>query len=162
MGVFYSVAPLDETTIEYLHQVGANIPERVVESRNPTLEEVRAACADIRNLKVEVFTPPTHAWQVVIGDVNDHPNEPFTILNVDEFKGCESEPHSIWFDKGWPVLILQIVHSLSRRCGPLAIVPDTGCTPIVVTSSDDIDSLLQTWSHTRGIPDDGTPSHKAM
>jgi hypothetical protein len=48
-------------------------------------------------------------------------------------------------------LILRIVHDLSRRCGPLVLCPDTGCVPIVVTATDSVESLFQTWEHTRGV-----------
>ena len=97
------------------------------------------------------FSPPEHAWQIMISGLIDPDNEPWTLLNLREFDGDECKPHSIWFERGWPSLILRIVHSLSAKCGPLAIVPDTGCPPVVVCPGDDVGVLFVTWEHTRGV-----------
>jgi hypothetical protein len=75
-------------------------------------------------------------------------HEPWTLLNVDDFNGDEDAPHSIWFEKRWPCLILRIAKALSCNCGPLVIIPDTGCAPVIVSSTDNVDGLLSTWEHT--------------
>ena len=150
MGVLYTVVPLEEQIADYLLDVGATVPGWTTASRNPTPREIRTVCTALLNLKIEMLSPPVYAWQVMIEGLRDPENEPWTILNVDHFNGDENAPHSIWFEKGWPSLILRIVNALSSNCGPLVIIPDTGCTPIVVSTSDDVGDLLSTWEHTHG------------
>ena len=150
MGVLYTIVPLDDSITGYLRDVGVDYPAECVPSRNPTPRELREATATLADQKV-TYSPPGHAWQIMIEGRNDPDYEPWTLLNVTAFSGDETEPHSIWFEKGWPSLILRVVHILSARCGPLVIVPDTGCTPIVVGEGDDPRILFETWEHTRGV-----------
>jgi hypothetical protein len=151
MGVLYSVLPLDASITPYLREVGTVVPEGGQESRNPTPLEVRAVCETLTDLKVTACSPPSHHWHIMIEGLKDPEKEPWTLLHLDNFNGDETVPHSIWFEKGWPSLILRIVHGLSAKCGPLVIIPDTGCTPIVVSGGDDVSILLAMWEHTRGI-----------
>ena len=151
MGVLYIISPLEKAIAVYLREIGVAVPNCSIPSRNPTPQELRTTCARLTDLKVDLFLPPKCAWQIVIQGLQDPDNEPWTILNVTDFNGDETVPHAIWFEKGWPSLILRIVHALSMTCGPLVIVPDTGCTPVVVNSSDDVGVLFATWEHTRGI-----------
>jgi hypothetical protein len=151
MGVLYSIVPLDESITPYLRDLGVTLPDSGIPSRNPTPLELRAVAADLTDLSVDLHSPPGHAWQIMIQGTKDPDNEPWTLLNVTEFNGDESKPHAIWFEKGWPSLILRVVHALSVRCGPLVIVPDTGCKPIVVSAGDDVGKLFATWEHTRGV-----------
>jgi len=149
MGVLYTIVPLDESLAAYIRDVGGVVPQWSGPSRNPTPQEVRAVCGELSDLKVTMYSPPEHAWQIMIEGFHDADDEPWTLLNVFEFNGDETQPHAIWFDKGWPSLILRIVRELSAHCGPLVIVPDTGCNPIVVSAHDDVAKLFATWEHTR-------------
>jgi hypothetical protein len=151
MGVLYSIVPLDESIAPYLRDVGVEFTDSGNSSRNPTPLELRAVAAQLTDLHVDLYSPPEHAWQIMIQGKKDPDNEPWTLLNVTEFSGDETVPHAIWFEKGWPSLILRVVHALSLRCGPLVIVPDTGCKPIVVSASDDVGRLFANWEHTRGV-----------
>src|SRR5262249_19312203 len=144
-----TVVPLDDTLAEYLRKVGVELPEGNLSSRNPTPRELREVAGSRTDLTVTVFSPPEHAWQIMFEGRNDPDHEPWTLLNVFEFSGDETAPHTIWFEKGWPSLILRIVHALSVCCGPLVVIPDTGCQPIVVSTGDDVPTLLATWEHTR-------------
>jgi hypothetical protein len=151
MGVLYTVVPVDDSITGYLRDAGIELPAASIPSRNPTPKELREVVATLVDQKVTVYSPPEHSWQIMIEGRNDPDNEPWTLLNVDAFSGDETEPHSIWFEKGWASLILRVVHALSARCGPLVIWPDTGEQPIVVTAADDPDVLFATWEHTRGV-----------
>jgi hypothetical protein len=151
MGVLYTIMPLDEAIAGYVRDVGGAVPEWSVASRNPTPQEVRTVCAGVTDLNVQRFSPPEHAWQIMIEGFNDPDNEPWTLLNIADFNGDETAPQPIYFEKGWPSLILRIVRALSVQCGPLVIIPDTGCVPIVVSSNDSVDVLFATWEHTRGV-----------
>jgi hypothetical protein len=151
MGVLYTVVPLDEPIAGYIRDLGGVAPSFDAPSREPTPQELRTVCRSLTDLKVTMYSPPGHAWQIMIEGLRDPDNEPWTLLNVRDFNGDETVPHSIWFEKGWPSLILRIVGSLAAYCGPLVIVPDTGCVPIVVSAEDDVSVLFTTWEHTRGV-----------
>ena len=149
MGVIYIVEPLDDEIADYLHDVGVIVPEWKGLCRNPTPKEIREVCGNLTDLSVQYFSPPEHHWQVMIEGKNNPENEPWTLLNVRNFNGCEDEPHAISFEKGWPSLILRIVLGLSAKCGPLVVVPDTGDAPLAVSPVDSVENLLTIWEHTQ-------------
>ncbi|WP_299413754.1 hypothetical protein [Acaryochloris sp. IP29b_bin.148] len=49
--------------------------------------------------------------------------------------------------KGWPELIIKVVHRIAQQCGPIAIVPDTGYPAVVVEADSDVDDIISTWEH---------------
>ncbi|HWB05787.1 MAG TPA: hypothetical protein VG796_22390 [Verrucomicrobiales bacterium] len=160
MGVFYSVAPLDDSLAACFREVGVELPQNRGYSRNPTPQEARDVCLALTEFNVEAFAPPECAWRIVIMGRKDSPaaseidyeTEPWTTLNVHDFDGNETTPHTIWFEKGWPALILRIVHALTEKCGTLIIIPDTGCKPLAVRAADDVRELYDSWEHALGCP----------
>jgi hypothetical protein len=149
MGVLYSIVPLDDSIAPYLRDLGVTFSDSGIPGRNPTPLELRTIASELTDLSVELPSPPEEAWQIMIQWKTDPENEPWTLLNVTDFTGDETVPHAIWFEKGWPSLILRVVHLLSFRCGPLVVFPDTGCEPIVVSANDDVRQLLANWEHVR-------------
>jgi hypothetical protein len=85
--------------------------------------------------------PKAH-WQAVIEGTK---GDEGTILNVEKFKDTEDKPLPIFFEKGSPALILEIVKRLASTCGPLVVIPDSGDTPIAVTSTASVKKLLKQW-----------------
>lgn len=155
MGVIYSVFPLDDEIADYLRDMGIAVPGVDRPARNPTPREVREVCASLTDCRAEILTPPKYdGWQVNLEGRAAPEREPWTVLQVSDFNGSEEAPHSIWFEKGWPELILRVVHGLARTCGPLVIIPDTGEDPAVVTSSDLVDEILRAWEHTEDVEDE--------
>ncbi len=152
MGVFYWIVPIDKKVADYLRGIGASVPHSENDSRNPTPQELRTICGRMTDVKVDFLASPNHSWQIWFEGLNDPGHEPWTLLNIHKFNGNESAPHSIWFEKGWPSLIVRIVHTLAAICGPLVIFPDTGCSPLIVTSDGDAQQLFATWEHARGLP----------
>jgi hypothetical protein len=153
VGVLYSVFPLDDEIATYVRDTGGSVPRFKRSSRHPTPAEIRAACDALPKQRTEYNVNPTGVWQAMVQGANDPDTEPWTLLNVQEFSGSEDEPHRIWFEKGWPSLILEIVRRLAGPCGPLVIVADTGAAPLVVSHSDSTEELFATWEHTRGATD---------
>jgi hypothetical protein len=147
MGVFYHIHPFDDEMASFLEAIGAAVPDSDEPSRNPTLAEVRDVCGALQGFKIEFNVKPKSHWQAVIESTR---GDEGTILNVEKFKGAEDKPHAIWFEKGSPALILEIVKRLSKQCGPLVVVPDTGDAPIAVTSKASVKKLLKEWEHTQG------------
>lgn len=141
MGVFYYIEPFNREMAPLLQEMDAAVPDSEGPSRNPTPREVRAVCAALRGFKTEFNVNPKSRWQAVIEDTK---GEEGTILNVRKFKGAEDKPHPIFFEKGPPALILEIVKGLAKRCGPLVVFPDSA-TPIAVTPTSSVKKLLKEW-----------------
>jgi hypothetical protein len=156
MGVFYCVVPLDAEIRPHILAAGATVPESNRATRNPTPREIRNVCSKLTDIEAHINSPLDRPWQVrnvwqaVLGDA-DYDHHPWTRLNVHDFNGREDQPHSIWFEKGWPSLILRVVHALSVQCGPLVVWPDMGDPPIVVSATDTVAELLRSWQHTRNL-----------
>ena len=150
MGVLYHIEPFDEEMAALLKEMGAAVPKASEPSRNPTPAEVREVCRTLRDYKTEFNVKPKSRWQAVIAGTK---GDEGTILNVEKFNGAEDKPHGIWFEKGSPALILEILKRLSKHCGPLVVVPDTGDPPIAVTAKASVKKLLNEWEHTAGGTD---------
>ena len=147
MGVLYVVQPLDEEMTSLLGEMGAAVPEVDQPSRNPTPAEVRKSCSALRGFKTAFNVKPNSFWQAVVKSTK---RDEGTILNLEKFEGAEDKPHTIWFEKGSPALILEIVKRLAKYCGPLVVIPDTGEAPIAVTPDASVKTLLNEWEHTQG------------
>ena len=152
MGVMYHVWPASEAQVAQLLAGRITLPDVSTPSRNPTPSEIRAVAAGMTDLKVTVWSPPEHKWwQVSFDGFKDPRAEPWTVLNVSDFSGDEAAPHEISFEKGWPSLILRIVHALVAITGPLVIFPDNDCEAIVVRAGDDPQALRESWKHQSGV-----------
>jgi hypothetical protein len=148
MGVLYSVYPVDEKARVSLPNLGVDdVPGD--NGRNPTPAEVRAVLSTLRGFKSSYTDRPAIGglWQAMVEDAEDPGNGGWTLINVSHYPG-ESEPSELWFEKGWPDLILHIMVGLANTCGPLFILPDTGETPLVVRPKDDPAILYGRWEHT--------------
>jgi hypothetical protein len=145
MGIIYHIEPLDDEMAALLEEMGAAAPEAGAASRNPTPAEVRRACAALKGFETTFNVKAKSRWQAVIRGTGRGKDDQGTILNVEKFRGSEDRPHAIWFEKGSPALILEIVKRLSTDCGPLVVLPDTGDTPIAVSPKASIKKLLKEW-----------------
>jgi hypothetical protein len=150
MGVLYHIEPLDEEMASLLGEMGAAVPRSAEPSRNPTPAEVREVCRTLDDYKTEFYVKPKSHWQAVIKGTK---RDEGTILHVEKFTGAEDKPHGIWFEKGSPALIIEILKRLAKQCGPLVVMPDTGDTPIAVTARASVKKILDEWEHTAGGTD---------
>ena len=151
MGVIYHIEPLDDEMAALLEEMGASVPESAQPSRNPTPAEVREVCGALRDYTTEFNVKRNSYWQAIIEATKGR--DEGTVLNVEKFKGAEDKPHGIWFEKGSPALILEILKRLAKHCGPLVVVPDTGDSPLAVTAKASVKKLLNDWDHTAGETD---------
>jgi hypothetical protein len=142
MGVFYHFVPLDDEMAALLDEMGAAVSDWHGRSRNPTPAEVRKACGTLPGYKTHFNVKPKPHWQAVIDGVA---GRDATILNMDSFKEAEDKPHTIWFEKGSPALILEITKRLSKGCGPLVVMPASGDVPIAVTPDVSVQELVRKW-----------------
>ena len=146
MGVFYLVDPLDDDGREWLEVVGVALPKPGPRGRNPTPTEIREVWDALDNFAV-TYTASAKGkfWQADVTGRKGADRKRGTLLNIDNWGGSESRRYKITFEKGDPQLILQIVHALSAKCGPLVIVPDTGDDPVVVWPEADLKKLRRKW-----------------
>jgi hypothetical protein len=152
MGVLYTVLPLDDELATYLRDEGVHVPPCPKATRNPTLLEVRAVCDRLDGFGTRYFvSQDAKHWQASIEGAANPEEEPWTLLNVSDFTGREEEPQKIWFEKGWPSLILRILHGLVGSCGHLVLIPDTGEPPLVVSADVSFEELDARWNSTREV-----------
>ena len=146
MGVFFVVEPLDDEDREWLEAEGVALPPDGKRGRNPTPAEIRAVCDALDGFRVRYNASTTGKfWQAEIEGTKGRGRSRGTLLNIDKWGGSERRRYRIMFEKGDPSLILQIVHGLSRRCGPLVITPDSGDMPLAVWAQADLKKLLSEW-----------------
>jgi hypothetical protein len=134
MGVLYSCIPITDTPeiLAWLQEQRVTLPSPSIFGRDPTPQEIRTALDSIENYTADYAVSRTF-WQANVSYTAEPEQGPWTCINVLNYQDDESQPYHIYFEKGWPELILTIMERLSRLCGPLMCVPDTGATPIVVT-----------------------------
>ena len=152
MGVIYSVFPLDDKFRAALSEYDQQ-DEGWPDGRNPSIAEVRHALDGLIGFKADFEPTPVSggAWGATIEDAT-HPEEgPWTTLRTLNYID-EAVPTEIYFEKGWPDLIVSTVARLAKTCGTLCLVPDTGEAPLVVHSGADPIHLLNAWEHTRPMP----------
>ncbi len=151
MGVLYSVLPYDARMREAVKKLGYAGPFPGGEGRNPTPAEIRHVVAGLDGFKASYNDPPTmgQLWQVTVEDALDPDTGRWTLVNMSKYAG-ENVPEDIWFEKGWPDLIVRILLRLATTCGALVVVPDTGEAPLVVAVGDEEEDLLARWEHTAG------------
>ena len=102
----------------------------------------------LEGYRVEVNNP-SHGelWQADICFAEDSEHGPWTLANMKEFAG-DDVPTSLWFEKGWPELIIDILLGVAAATGPLVLIPDTGEAPVVVTADAYRQAIIENWEHT--------------
>jgi len=117
-----------------------------VEARNPTPAEIRTVLASLPGYRASFNDPPTigTAWQADVEDAIAPESGAWTLVNMSEYPG-EDVPGKVWFEKGWPDLIVQILVKLAARTGPLVLVADCGGSPLLIQATDDPAALCRTW-----------------
>lgn len=146
VGVLYSVLPLNDQVRVWLDNEGLEYP-RGVEGRRPSPRELAEAAASVDGFKTDESTGKDW-WQLSVSGTTDPSREAWTLVNALKFAGRDT-PCEFYFEKGWPDLIVKIVRALAAVTGPVVLVPDTGCGPAVIHADVDVESLLETWEHTR-------------
>jgi hypothetical protein len=150
MGVFYVVDPLDDEGREWMAAVGVSLPRGRQGGRHPTPAEVRDVCDSLDGFRVEYnVSAKKKIWQADVQGIKGPDRQRGTLLDVEKWGGSEQKRHRILFEKGDPSLVLRIVHGLSARCGPLAVIPDSGDSPVVVWAEAKLEKLLREWEATR-------------
>jgi hypothetical protein len=142
----YLVEPYGPEASQWLAESGVDVPPgKPKPGRNPTPAEIREVCDALDGFKTEYKSSAAKKWwQATIAATKGRDSDRWTVLNIDQWGGSESRRYKIVFDKGDPTLILQIVHGLSKKCGPLLVVPDSD-EPVVVWPEADLKKLARRW-----------------
>lgn len=115
--------------------------------RNPKPEEVRELLDLLVDFSVDFFVSED-SWQA---DIRASKGIPLfrraSLLNVVDFNGDESRPHLFCLESGDLHLNILIAERLSRICGPLFFIPDTGAKPLLVKPGSDPAELKQHWEN---------------
>lgn len=145
MSAMYSLFPLTEEMMSWLDEQSIAYPKNA-ESRNPLLNEIRSALVLLgESYKVkETKSSLGESWQAFIQDAHDPENKGWAILNI---ISLTDGPNEMYFEKGWPDLIVKITVNLSQLTGPLVLMCDAGDPPLVVTSDADPVALYESWGN---------------
>jgi hypothetical protein len=130
MGVIRLVLPLDTMLVNWLDELRIVHPPISRRSSAPTPNDVRFAIAAINGCTfTECRNKESHTIYMDIWSPDGTGTEAC-------LSGIESEdsPCKLSFHKGCDELVLKVVQSLSKSCGTLVIVEDTGDKPMVVAS----------------------------
>ena len=140
----YSLFPLSEEMRSWLDEQSIAYPLNV-ESRNPLLTEAQSVLAQLDGYKVEETAVSVGKfWQAFIQDKKDPEHKGWATLNI---LSLTDGPNEMYFEKGWPDLIIRITVLLSRHTGPLVLFCDAGDPPLVVTADDDPELLYESWGN---------------
>lgn len=133
---------MSQLAIYDLAQLDSNI-----EGRNPKPEEVREILDILSDISVDYFVSEKN-WQAEIRAIKRIPLfRSYSLLNAIDFNGDESSPHLFCFESGDLRLNLLITERLSRVCGPLFFLPDTGVRPLLVNPGSDPGELINQWEN---------------
>jgi hypothetical protein len=113
--------------------------------RNPTLLEVREVLGELPDFSVDYVVGHDN-WQAEIrADAGAPLLRSTALLNAIDFRGDETIPHLICFEKGDLKLDVLIVEHLSRICGTIYVIPDTGARPLPVHPGIDPSEAVRYW-----------------
>ena len=59
----------------------------------------------------------------------------------------EKNPQGYFFKGGHVKLMLRLLKHVAATHGPVILVPDTDCEPVVVHRESDVDELCANWAH---------------
>jgi hypothetical protein len=144
MGVIYIVLPLsheEDEIISWLHSLRLTCPPD--EGRYPTIEELRFVLDHLDGYSIHYSTGAGH-WYADVSPT-DQVTSDWACIVVDNYHDNDTDSHDFYFERGSPRVMLLILQRLTRMCGPLILLADTGDLPMVVTADLDLDQALHAW-----------------
>jgi hypothetical protein len=137
VGILYTVWPLDAEAREWLTSEGISFPDGP--SRWPTRSELEKVLGELRGFSVDyTVNGASQRWDASVDDGDEDGN--WTLLHAEpqDDDSCTK----VSFEKGEPTLIVAILRSLSADVGPLMLLPDVGCPPMVVSTSRSVQDIV--------------------
>ena len=138
--------PPSQEVVDWLHESGIAVSVDT-SSRGPNISEIRETLGSLEGFSVEYTDNGIGSpWQAMITSIGDPDSCGWTLMDISSCAEPD-QPQEIWFEKGHPELIVEILSRLSMLCGTFVLIPDTGCTPLVISSGDDPKKLCARWEH---------------
>lgn len=135
------VVPSDQTLREWLDESGIPIADSS-DGRLPTDDEVRAVLDRLPGYSLE-FREEPEEFVVDVSSLPDPSSGPWACLAFPKPSTDPSRDRCLTFRTGWPEVIVTITYELSKRSGPLLLIPDTGDDLLLVHAGADPDALLR-------------------
>src|SRR5436190_9496072 len=105
MGVLYIITPLTDEVTDWLAESGVSFREDTA-SRLPLLSEIRDVLDSLAGFSVEYTDNGIgSSWQAMVSTTADPESSEWTMMNISHRKD-PAEPQEIWFEKGFPELIV--------------------------------------------------------
>ena len=129
----YSVLTLYEcmrapSTIAWLMNANVNLPGEIPPGRYPAPAEIRDIVDAIPGIWVDYRISKT-VWEMTVRSRKD---VLWASLAIRDYCGNADLPHKFKFTAGWDEMILLVASHLTKRCGPLVLLHDSGAPPQVV------------------------------
>ena len=146
MGVLYTIGSTTGEVAEWLNESGFTVSSDE-SSRLPLLGEICGALNSLEDSSIEYTDGGIGSpWQAMVTSSDDPERGAWTLLNITKLRP-PSEPQELWFEKGFPELIVSILSKIANSSGTLIVVPDTGCAPLVVPPNSIPEELCAQWEH---------------
>ena len=129
----YSVLTLfdcmqDPSTVAWLVHANVALPDETPPGRYPTPTEIRTVVDGVPGVRTDYLVSDT-AWEVTVRSRKD---VCWACLAIRGYCGDPDAPHYFYFSAGWDEIILLVASQLTKRCGPLVLLHDSGALPQLV------------------------------
>jgi hypothetical protein len=151
MGVLYVSFTLNEETADWLRKNGLSAPSPLPDSRLPTLGELKAVVEQLGGYKSRVgLSKGTRTIDIEVVDQRGYGAGWSTTIWASKWNDRTRPPEDgdsvqFTFHKGSPELAVLIVERLTHVCGPLVLIPDHNCRPLLVTEGLDPRQAVEEW-----------------
>src|SRR6266508_6181690 len=142
MSIDWSVLPLDPVIpelVEWLQHENIAVPD--LHGRYPTLDELVNVLAMFGDVPVQLERLNEQLWNVVLGELNSaiyaHMLGTVNGDGIFDFHFLGSACQE--------TTMLEILKRLSSSCGPLILYEPVAGTPVLVTSTIEVDGALKEW-----------------
>ena len=138
MATLYSILALDDESRRWLLDEGHYVPS---DGRFPSPIPLKLSLDKMENVSVDYNIGLTD-FEATITD--DNRNEWTTVRLASP---TENSPQGYFFKGGNVQLMLRLLKHVAAKHGPMVLVPDTDCEPVVVHRDSDLGDLCANWRH---------------
>ena len=131
--VLYDVVTLydcmqNPATLAWLAHHDLPLPGMPPPGQYPRPEAIRVTLENIPGIRVS-YLVSNNVWQAVVLSRDD---VSWAILTIKNYTGDPEVPHAFSFQAGWDEIIMLVTSHITRSCGPLVLLPDSGKRPKLI------------------------------
>ncbi len=150
MGAFYLLFTLNDEIAGWLVEIGLPYPTPLPESRFPTLGELKAVVKQLDGCRTTVTSSSMNTVDFEVVDQRGYDAGWSTTIWGRTLSDEARKPHDddrveFSFHKGNPELAVIIIEKLTHVCGPLLLVSDADCRPLLVVPGLDPIKAVEEW-----------------